>query len=86
MISTGYRCPLYDGDADDTSDPPVQHDQLQDHPRPVSQRDNAFRLYHQPARLAHHARRHHLRLDPSWRWTSAFVLAWKRLTDLPAVT
>ncbi|WP_461089671.1 hypothetical protein, partial [Streptomyces incanus] len=25
--------------ADDTSDPPVRHDQLQDHPRPVSQRD-----------------------------------------------
>jgi hypothetical protein len=21
MISTGYRCPLYDGDADDTGDP-----------------------------------------------------------------
>ncbi len=45
-----------------------------------------FRLYHQPGRLAHHARRRYLRLDPTWPWTSAFTLAWTRITDLAAVT
>ncbi|WP_345035758.1 hypothetical protein [Streptomyces sannanensis] len=37
-------------------------------------------------RLTAHARRRHLRLDPTWPWTGAFVLAWQRLTGLPAVT
>ncbi|WP_406497077.1 transposase [Streptomyces sp. NBC_00846] len=45
-----------------------------------------FRLYHQPGHLAHHARRRYLRLDPTWPWTSAFTLAWNRITDLTAVT
>ncbi|NED11871.1 transposase [Streptomyces sp. SID9124] len=45
-----------------------------------------FRLYHQPGRLTHHARRRYLRLDPTWPWTSAFTLAWTRITDLAAVT
>ncbi|MGY3061651.1 FtsP/CotA-like multicopper oxidase with cupredoxin domain [Streptomyces sp. TE3672] len=40
MISTGYRCPLHDGGALSTDDP-SQHDQPEDHPRPVSQRDSA---------------------------------------------
>jgi hypothetical protein len=31
MISTGYRCPLYDGDALPTDDP-SQRDQPEDHP------------------------------------------------------
>ncbi|MER5617798.1 hypothetical protein [Streptomyces sp. NPDC002215] len=39
MISTGYQCPLYDGGALSTDDP-SQHDQPEDHPRPVSQRDS----------------------------------------------
>ncbi|MER7316600.1 hypothetical protein [Streptomyces halstedii] len=43
-------------------------------------------LDHQPGRLAHHARRRYLRLDPTWPWTSAFTLAWTRITDLAAVT
>ncbi|MCY0939813.1 transposase [Streptomyces antarcticus] len=45
-----------------------------------------FRIYHLPARLAAHARRRHLRLAPDWPWAAAFVLAWKRLTGLTAVT
>ncbi|WP_406190362.1 IS1380 family transposase [Streptomyces sp. NBC_01017] len=45
-----------------------------------------LRIYHQPARLARHARRRYLRLDPSWPWTDAFVLAWNRLTALPQTT
>jgi hypothetical protein len=31
MTSTGYRCPLYDGDTAPT-DSPLQHDQPEDHP------------------------------------------------------
>ncbi|MET8416472.1 transposase [Streptomyces sp. NPDC005134] len=46
----------------------------------------SFRIYHLPARLAAHARRWHLRLDPTWPWTHAFTTAWKHLTDLPTVT
>ncbi|MGW9132927.1 hypothetical protein [Streptomyces sp. NPDC055681] len=42
-----------------------------------------LRIYRQPARLARHARRRHLRLDPTWPWTATFVLAWDRLTALP---
>ncbi|WP_405899260.1 transposase [Streptomyces sp. NBC_00727] len=45
-----------------------------------------FRLYHQPGRLAHHARRRYLRLDPTWPWINASTLAWTRLTDLTTVT
>ncbi|MCP2365120.1 hypothetical protein HD597_012140 [Nonomuraea thailandensis] len=46
-----------------------------------------YRLYHLPARarLAAHARRRHLRLERTWPWAGAFVLAWQRLTDLPAL-
>jgi hypothetical protein len=44
-----------------------------------------YRLYHLPARLAHHARRRWLRIDRTWPWADAFVLAWQRLTTLPAV-
>ncbi|MER7577948.1 transposase [Streptomyces sp. NPDC126514] len=45
-----------------------------------------FRLYHLPARLASHARRRWLRIENSWPWADAFVLAWQRLSALPAVT
>ncbi|MFE4799129.1 hypothetical protein ACFRFL_29695 [Streptomyces sp. NPDC056708] len=45
-----------------------------------------LRIYHQPARLARHARRRHLRFDPNWPWTKAFVLAWNRLAALPQTT
>ncbi|MER7361090.1 transposase [Nonomuraea wenchangensis] len=44
-----------------------------------------YRLYHLPARLATHARRRHLRIDHTWPWAHAFVLGWRRLTDLPAL-
>jgi hypothetical protein len=45
-----------------------------------------FRLYHLPARLAHHARRRYLRIEQTWPWASAFTACWNRLTQLPAVT
>ncbi|WP_338672180.1 IS1380 family transposase [Streptomyces sp. SCSIO 30461] len=45
-----------------------------------------FRIYHLPARLAHHARRRHLRLPADWPWARAFATAWRRLTELSAVT
>ncbi|MFJ2034117.1 transposase [Streptosporangium sp. NPDC087985] len=38
------------------------------------------------ARLATHARRRHLRIERTWPWAQAFVLAWQRLTRLPALT
>ncbi|MFJ3921667.1 transposase [Streptomyces sp. NPDC090022] len=44
-----------------------------------------FRLYHLPARLAKHARRRRLRIEHSWPWANAFVVAWQRLTSLPAI-
>ncbi|MEV7124185.1 IS1380 family transposase [Kitasatospora griseola] len=44
------------------------------------------RLYQLPARLAHHARRRWLRIDRAWPWADGFVLAWRRLTELSAVT
>ncbi|MET8130013.1 IS1380 family transposase [Streptomyces sp. NPDC005065] len=45
-----------------------------------------FRLYHLPARLAHHARRRFLRIERTWPWASAFTTSWRRLTQLPALT
>ncbi|WP_133899511.1 hypothetical protein [Streptomyces sp. KS 21] len=42
--------------------------------------------YHQSGRLTRHARRRHLRLDTTWPWSDAFVLAWQRLTQLTADT
>lgn len=45
-----------------------------------------FRLHHLPARLATHSRRRHLRLERAWPWPDAFVLAWRRITELPALT
>ncbi|MET9774619.1 IS1380 family transposase [Streptomyces sp. NPDC006367] len=45
-----------------------------------------LRIYHQAARLAHHARRRHLRLDASWPWAATSTLAWNRLTRLPQTT
>ncbi|MGR8008941.1 transposase [Streptomyces hypolithicus] len=45
-----------------------------------------FRLYHVPARLAHHARRRHLRIERTWPWAEAFTTSWRRINDLAAVT
>lgn len=45
-----------------------------------------YRLYHLPARLAHHARRRWLRVERTWPWVDAFVLAWRRLTALLVTT
>lgn len=44
------------------------------------------KLYHLPARLTTHARRRTLHLDRSWPWAAAFTTAWKRATELPALT
>ena len=44
-----------------------------------------YRLYHLPARLSTHARRRYLRTEHTWPWAQAFVLAWQRLIDLPAL-
>lgn len=45
-----------------------------------------FRLYHQSARLARHARRRFLRLERTWPWAEAFTICWQRLTALPTPT
>lgn len=45
-----------------------------------------FRLYHLPARLADHARRRWLRIDPTWPWAEAFTICWQRLAAPRAVT
>lgn len=44
-----------------------------------------FRLYHLPARLSRHARRHWLRIDRTWPWANAFTTCWARLGALPAL-
>ncbi|WP_329295673.1 transposase [Streptomyces sp. NBC_01455] len=44
-----------------------------------------FRLYHLPARLAHHARRH-LRIERTWPWAETFTTSWKRINNLTAAT
>lgn len=43
-----------------------------------------FRIYHLPARLAHHARRRILRIERTWPWAEAFIACWRRLVALPA--
>ncbi|MFE4578103.1 IS1380 family transposase [Streptomyces chartreusis] len=56
------------------------HDKLA-HAEPQTMR---LRLYHLPARLAHHARRRYLRIERTWPWATAFTTCWSRLTKLPA--
>ncbi len=43
-----------------------------------------YRIWHIPARLAHHARQRLLKLSPAWPWTEAFLTCWHRLCALPA--
>jgi hypothetical protein len=45
-----------------------------------------MKLYHLPARLTAHARRHTLHLDRTWPWAAAFTTAWRHATELPALT
>jgi hypothetical protein len=45
-----------------------------------------MKLYHLPARLTAHARRRTLHLDRTWPWATAFTIAWRRATELPART
>lgn len=61
---------------------------LHDHPGLADAEPDTirFRLYHLPARLVNHARRRWLRIERTWPWANAFTTAWRRLTDLPAVT
>ena len=43
-----------------------------------------YRIWHIPARLAHHARRRILKISPGWPWKEAFLTCWQRLCALPA--
>jgi hypothetical protein len=43
-----------------------------------------YRIWHIPARLAHHARQRLLKISPDWPWTDAFLACWQRLCTLPA--
>jgi hypothetical protein len=43
-----------------------------------------YRIWHIPARLAHHARQRILKISPDWPWTEAFLICWQRLCALPA--
>ncbi len=43
-----------------------------------------YRIWHIPARLAHHARQRILKISPDWPWKDAFLTCWKRLCALPA--
>ncbi|MFI6360672.1 IS1380 family transposase [Streptomyces sp. NPDC050743] len=61
---------------------------LHDHPELAAAEPETIRrkLYHLPARLTSHARRHTLHLDRTWPWSSAFTTAWQQATQLPALT
>src|SRR5208282_3462369 len=43
-----------------------------------------YRIWHIPARLAHHARQRVLKISPDWPWKAAFLACWQRLCALPA--
>jgi hypothetical protein len=43
-----------------------------------------YRIWHIPARLAHHARQRVLKISPDWPWKRAFLTCWQRLCGLPA--
>jgi hypothetical protein len=45
-----------------------------------------YRIWHIPARLAHHARQRTLKISPGWPWAQAFLTCWQRLCALPAPT
>ena len=43
-----------------------------------------YRIWHIPARLAHHARQRILKISPDWPWKEAFLTCWQRLCVLLA--
>jgi hypothetical protein len=43
-----------------------------------------YRIWHLPARLAHHARQRVLKISASWPWKEAFLTCWQRLCAMPA--
>jgi hypothetical protein len=43
-----------------------------------------YRVWHLPARLAHHARQRTLAISRDWPWKEAFLACWQRLCALPA--
>ena len=45
-----------------------------------------YRIWHIPARLAHHARQRVLKISTDWPWKQAFLTCWQRLGALPAPT
>ncbi|MGO9082032.1 MAG: IS1380 family transposase [Streptosporangiaceae bacterium] len=42
-----------------------------------------YRIWHIPARLAHHARQRILKISPDWPWKETFLTCWQRLCALP---
>lgn len=46
----------------------------------------SLRLYHLPACLARHARRHILRIERTYPWAAAFTTSWTKPTRLPVAT
>jgi hypothetical protein len=44
-----------------------------------------YRIWHIPARLAHHARQRTLKISPDWPWKEAFLTCWHRLCSMPAL-
>jgi hypothetical protein len=45
-----------------------------------------YRIWHIPARLAHHARQRILKISLGWPWKEAFLTCWQRLCALPVPT
>jgi len=43
-----------------------------------------YRIWHIPARLAHHARQRILKISPDWPWKDAYLTCWQRLCALSA--
>ncbi|MFG1961452.1 hypothetical protein [Nonomuraea sp. NPDC049028] len=43
-----------------------------------------YHLWHLPARLVSHTRRHTLKISSTWPWKNAFLACWRRPSALPA--
>ena len=70
-----------------------RHRRLDPPPRPPATTRNcgkptrkrsAYRVWHIPARLVHHARQRILKISPGWPWKEAFLACWQRLCAMPA--
>jgi hypothetical protein len=83
MISTGYRCPLYDGDADDTSEPLPGTTNSKIIPSRSANVTTPLRLFTAAGQLVTTGRRRILRLARHWPWASHIIAALERLAFLP---